>query len=115
MPPPLAAPAAAIPHVPAQPASTRIDARRAQPPRKNLLEIKSETVGLFYAQPKPGDPALTSKLGDHVTPTKPVGMIVVMKTNHELQAGCTGTIVEILVKNEQSVDFGQVLFRVDPT
>ena len=81
--------------------------------KQNLIEIKSETVGLFYSQPKPGDPPYV-KLGDRITPNKPVGMIVVMKTNHELQAGCSGVIVEVLVENEQAVDFGQVLFRVDP-
>jgi acetyl-CoA carboxylase biotin carboxyl carrier protein len=83
-------------------------------PKKNFLEIKSETVGIFYQQPKPGDPPYV-KLGDRVTLTKPVGMIVVMKTNHEIQAGCTGVIAEILVENEQAIEFGQVLFRVDPS
>jgi acetyl-CoA carboxylase biotin carboxyl carrier protein len=114
--PPIAVPAVAIPHAPVHPASAAASPAQPTPPtapKKHLLEIKSETVGMFYAQPKPGDPPYV-KLGDRVTPTKPVGMIVVMKTNHELQAGCTGSIVEILVENEQSVDFGQVLFRVDP-
>ena len=111
-----AGPAVADPLAPAP--STVASALAADPtpiaaPKKNLSEIKSETVGLFYSQPKPGDPPYV-KLGDRVTPSKPVGMIVVMKTNHELQAGCTGIIVEVLIENEQAVDFGQVLFRVEP-
>jgi acetyl-CoA carboxylase biotin carboxyl carrier protein len=113
----VAVPAVAVPHAPAHhaaPTPKPADPTPLAAPKKHLLEIKSETVGMFYAQPKPGDPPYV-KLGDRVTPNKPVGMIVVMKTNHELQAGCTGTIVEILVENEQSVDFGQVLFRVDPS
>ena len=82
--------------------------------KKNLFEIKSETVGTFYAQPKPGEPAYV-KLGDRVTPTKVVGLVEVMKTYNELQAGCSGVIVEVLVQDSQSVEFGQVLFRVDPS
>jgi acetyl-CoA carboxylase biotin carboxyl carrier protein len=109
---PIAAPAVVIPHAPTL--SAPAEPTPSAAPKKHLLEIKSETVGLFYAQPKPGDPPYV-KLGDRVTPTKPVGMIVVMKTNHELAAGVTGTIVEILVENEHAVDFGQVLFRVDPS
>ena len=38
-----------------------------------------------------------------------------MKTYNELQAGCSGVVVEILVQDGQSVEFGQVLFRVDPS
>ncbi len=86
----------------------------AAPPRNHLIEIKSETVGTFYAQPKPGDPPFV-KAGDRVTPNTPVGIIIVMKTNNEVLANCTGVIAEVLVKNDQFVDFGQVLFRVEPT
>jgi biotin carboxyl carrier protein len=38
-----------------------------------------------------------------------------MKIFNEIQAECTGTIVEICVENQQAVEYGQVLFRVDPT
>ncbi len=80
---------------------------------KNLLEIKSETIGTFYAQPKPGAPPFV-KVGDRVKPDTPVGVIVVMKTNNEVLANCSGVIVEVVVKDDQYVDFGQVLFRVEP-
>lgn len=81
--------------------------------KKNLLEIKSETIGTFYAQPKPGAPPFV-KVGDRVKPDTPVGVIVVMKTNNEVLANCSGVVVEVVVKDEQYVDFGQVLFRVEP-
>ncbi len=82
--------------------------------KKNLLEIKSETIGTFYAQPKPGEPPFV-KLGSTVKPDTAVGVIVVMKTNNEVLANCNGVIAEVLVKDEQFVEYGQVLFRVDPT
>ncbi|MBI2805712.1 MAG: acetyl-CoA carboxylase, biotin carboxyl carrier protein [Planctomycetes bacterium] len=82
--------------------------------KKNLVEIKSETVGTFYSQPKPGEPAFV-KIGDRVTPTKVVGLVEVMKTYNEIQANCTGVIVEALVENGKYVEFGQVLYRVEPS
>ena len=82
-------------------------------PAKNLFEIKSETVGTFYASPNPGaDPFV--KLGAKVSPNSVVGLIEAMKLFNEINAGCTGVIVEILVDNQQPVEFGQVLMRVDP-
>ena len=99
-------------HAADKPAITTPDSAAA--PKKNLIEIKSETVGTYFAQPKPGEPPYV-KLGDKITPNKVVGLVEVMKTYNELQAGCSGIIVEILVKDSQSVEFGQVLFRVDPS
>ena len=37
-----------------------------------------------------------------------------MKLFNEITADCTGVIKEILVENQQPVEFGQVLFKVDP-
>lgn len=105
---PISAPSAA----PAAKGAPEADAAPAA--KKNLLEIKSESVGTFYTQPKPGAPPYV-KLGDRVNPATPVGVIVVMKTNNEILANCSGVVAEILVKDEQFVEFGQVLFRVDPT
>ena len=55
---------------PAMPAASQ-PARPSEAPapaaaRKTLIEIKSETVGTFYAQPKPGEPSYI-KLGDRIT------------------------------------------------
>ncbi len=83
-------------------------------PSKKLLEIKSEGPGLFYARPDPqADPYV--KQGSTVTPTTVVGKIGAMKIFTDIVAGCSGTIVEILVENEQPVEYGTVLFRVDPS
>lgn len=110
---PTAPPASAsTSHATDKPVSPTTDAAAAA--QKNLIEIKSETVGTYFAHPKPGEPPYV-KLGDKITPNKVVGLVEVMKTYNELQAGCSGVIVEILVKDSQSVEFGQVLFRVDPS
>ena len=82
--------------------------------KKHLIEVKSETVGTFYAQAKPTDPPFV-KVGDRVTPTKVIGLVEVMKTYNEVQANCSGVVVEILAVNGKYVEFGEVLVRVDPS
>lgn len=114
MPAAASAVAPAAMHSPAPPAAAAARPEAASPARSNLIEIKSETVGTFYTQPKPGEPSFVKK-GDRVTPSKVVGLVEVMKTYNEIQANCTGTVVEILVENGKYVEFGEVLFRIDPS
>lgn len=78
-----------------------------------LHEIKSPVVGTFYASPNPGAETFV-KVGSRVTPATVVGIIEAMKIFNEITADCTGIITEVLVENQQAVEFGQVLFRVDP-
>lgn len=105
--PPLPAPAAAAAAPPAAPAP-------APPPTKNLLEIKSPTPGTFYSSPSPDAPPFV-QVGSKVTPTTVVCIIEAMKVFNEIQAEVSGTIVSIHVENQQSVEYGQVLFKVDPS
>ena len=84
------------------------------PPRRISSKSKAKRSAPFYSQAKPGEPPFV-KVGDRVTPNKVVGLIEVMKTYNEIQANCTGVIVEVLVENGKYVDFGEVLFRVDPS
>jgi acetyl-CoA carboxylase biotin carboxyl carrier protein len=83
-------------------------------PAKKVLEIKAPTVGTFYAQKEPGAPPFVT-VGDRVTPTTTVCIIEAMKVYNEIAAECTGVITEVLVQNKDFVEYGTVLFRVDPT
>ena len=83
------------------------------PPSRQLLEIKSPTPGTFYAAPKPGETPFV-KVGSKVTPETVVCLIEAMKLYNEVQAECSGIIVEALVENQQAVEYGQVLFKVEP-
>ena len=79
-----------------------------------LVDIPSPMVGTFYAASAPDeDPFVT--IGTHVTPDTRVCVIEAMKVFNEIQAEVEGEVVEILVENGQPVEYGQVLFRVDPT
>jgi acetyl-CoA carboxylase biotin carboxyl carrier protein len=90
---------------------TREPARPAAAPA--LKEIKSPMVGTWYKAPEPGaDPYV--KVGSRVTAGQTVCIIEAMKIMNEIEAEITGVIREVCVEDAQPVEFGQVLFRVDP-
>lgn len=103
---------APVPNAPATPASPIEKAAPAAPSR-NLIDIKSPTVGTFYASREPGAPAFVT-VGGKVNPSTVVCLIEAMKVFNEIQAECAGTIVEVCVKDKDFVEFNTVLFRVDP-
>ncbi len=105
---------AAPPVAAAAPAATPLlSVAEPAAPKKNLLDAKSEYVGTYYASPKPGEPPYI-KIGDRITPNKPIGLLEAMKTFTEIQVNVTGVVVEILAENGQFIEHGTVLFRVDP-
>jgi acetyl-CoA carboxylase biotin carboxyl carrier protein len=92
----------------------RLDAGvRSAAPAAHLKEIRSPMVGTFYKAPEPGaDPYI--KVGNRVTSGQTVCIIEAMKIMNEIEAEITGVVREISVEDSQPVEFGQVLFRVDP-
>jgi acetyl-CoA carboxylase biotin carboxyl carrier protein len=78
-----------------------------------LKEIKSPMVGTFYKSPEPGAEPYV-KPGSRITPGQTVCIIEAMKIMNEIEAEIAGVIREISVDDAQPVEFGQVLFRVDP-
>jgi len=85
----------------------------AAPPQENLVEIKSPLVGTFYAKPSPdSDPYV--EIGSQITPQTVICIIEAMKVMNEIKAESSGTIVEILVRNGEAVEYGQVLFKIKP-
>ena len=104
---PAPAPAPATEHEP------REAAARAPTAATPLKEIRSPMVGTFYKAPEPGaEPYI--KVGNRVSPGQTVCIIEAMKIMNEIEAEIAGAVREILVEDGQPVEFGQVLFRVDP-
>jgi acetyl-CoA carboxylase biotin carboxyl carrier protein len=85
----------------------------AGPRNDGTVTINSPTVGTFYISPTPDDPAFVS-IGSTVTPETVVCIVEAMKVFNQIPAEVSGTIIEVLVKNGDSVEFGQPLFRVRP-
>ncbi len=82
-------------------------------PPSNLAEVKAPIVGTFYEAPTP-DSAPFVKLGDRVAAGTVLCIIEAMKLMNEIEAEVAGTLKEILVKNEDPVEYGQALFRIEP-
>ena len=109
-------PAAMVPaSTPASPPATPAAAKPADAkPTKEFLTIKSPTPGTFYTASSP-DAEPFVQVGARVTPTTVVCVIEAMKIFNEITADCNGVITEVLVENQQPVEYGQELFKVDPT
>ncbi|MCA9163043.1 MAG: acetyl-CoA carboxylase biotin carboxyl carrier protein [Planctomycetales bacterium] len=108
-PQPMAAPAPAAPA-----ASAAAPSAPAKPAEDgpNIAIVKSPMVGTFYARPNPESPNFV-KVGDHVEPETTICIIEAMKVFNEIPAEIRGVIVAVLVENEEPVDFGKPLFKVD--
>ncbi|MDD6213574.1 MAG: acetyl-CoA carboxylase biotin carboxyl carrier protein [Clostridiales bacterium] len=75
--------------------------------------VSSPLVGVFYTSPAEGeDPFVT--VGSRVKKGQILGIIETMKLMNELESEMDGEITEILVENEQVVEYGQPLFRIRP-
>lgn len=78
-----------------------------------LKEIRAPMVGTFYQAPKPGAEPFV-KIGTKVEEDTLIAIIEVMKLMNSIAAGVSGEIVDILVKDAQFVEKGQLLMRVKP-
>lgn len=104
---PQAAPAIpAAQSAPAQPEASTNDAVAA-----DEVVIKAPMVGTFYSSPKPGDPPFVT-VGDTVEEDTVLGIVEVMKLMNNIQAKVKGTVIQILVDNEQAVEYGQPMMVV---
>jgi acetyl-CoA carboxylase biotin carboxyl carrier protein len=97
---PAASSAAAPAAAPAAAASTNVD-------------VKSPMVGTFYGAPEPGAKPYVS-VGQSVTKGQVLCIIEAMKIMNEIESEVAGKVVEILATDAHPVEYGQILFRVDP-
>ncbi|HYW49770.1 MAG TPA: acetyl-CoA carboxylase biotin carboxyl carrier protein [Gemmatimonadaceae bacterium] len=109
----MAAPAAAAAPAPVAAAAPAAPAVEAPKPASTLLEVKSPMVGTFYAKPEPGANPYAS-VGTRVSKGQILCIIEAMKIMNEIECDVSGTVVDVAVQDSSAVEYGQVLFRVDP-
>ncbi len=80
---------------------------------EGLLQVKSPMVGTYYSSPQPGEPAFV-KVGDRIKNDSVVCLIEAMKFFNPVKSDCAGSIAKICVKDGDAVEFGQLLFLVQP-
>ena len=79
----------------------------------DTITINAPMVGTFYVRANPDSEPFV-KIGDQVHEETVVCIVEAMKVFNEIPAECRGKIVEILVKDQEPVDFGKPMFRVQP-
>jgi acetyl-CoA carboxylase biotin carboxyl carrier protein len=88
-------------------------ARAAEAPKSSLLDVKSPMVGTFYGAPEPGAKPYVS-VGSTVKKGEIVCIIEAMKIMNEIESEYSGVVKEIGATDAHPVEYGQVLFRIDP-
>lgn len=74
--------------------------------------VKSPLVGTYYAASSPDSEPFV-KVGDKVSKGQVLGIVEAMKLMNEIESEFDGTVKEILVENEQMVEFGQPMFVIE--
>ncbi len=78
----------------------------------HITVIRSPMVGTFYTRPNPNAKNFV-EVGSEVGHDTTICIIEAMKVFNEIPAETRGKIVAVLAKNEETVDFGKPLFKVD--
>ncbi len=77
----------------------------------NVAYVTSPFVGTFYRAPSP-EAASFADVGQAIRPGQVLCIVEAMKLMTEIESDVAGTILEVLVENGTSVEFGQKLFKV---
>lgn len=83
------------------------------PTEEGLIDVRSPMVGTFYSSPQPGAESFVN-VGDSVEENTIIAIIEVMKLMSSIPAKAQGEIREILVKDAQLIEKGQLIMRVKP-
>ena len=98
----------AAPSAPVAPIMTGMTA--VEPDEDNALYFTSPMVGTFYSRPNPESGAFV-EAGDSVGGDDVICILEAMKVFNEIHAEFRGTILEVLVSDGDTVEFGQNLFK----
>jgi acetyl-CoA carboxylase biotin carboxyl carrier protein len=71
-------------------------------------------VGTYYSAPEPGAKPYVN-VGDRISKGQIVCIIEAMKIMNELESEFDGVVREVNVTDTHAVEYGQVLYRLDPT
>lgn len=90
-----------------------VESAELEPPSNGLARVESPMVGVFYRAPNPGSPPFV-EVGEVVAAGQTLCLIEAMKLFNELKAELDGRVSAVHVDNAQPVEFGQLLFELEP-
>ena len=79
-----------------------------------LVKVESPLVGTFYRKPSPDSDPFVQE-GQIVKKGDTLCIVEAMKLMNEIESTCSGKIEKILIGDGQVVEYGEVLFLIDPT
>lgn len=97
---------------PVSSAPTSQTASPNEQPQETGQSVTSPMVGTFYSAPSPTAKPFVS-IGQKINQGDTVGIIEAMKIMNQIESDQSGTVVEILVKDGDAVEFGQSLIVVE--
>jgi oxaloacetate decarboxylase alpha subunit len=89
------------------------EAAAVLPSSNDLIRIESPMVGTFYRGPEPGAAPFVEE-GDPVEPGQTLCILEAMKLMNEVKAEVEATVRRICAENAESVEYGQLLFELEP-
>lgn len=96
------------------PTSEKFKREKPTEAKSKYYEVTSPMVGTFYIASSPGAEPFV-QVGSKVKSGDVLCIIEAMKIMNELPSEISGAVVEILVKDSQTVEYGQVLMRIEPS
>jgi oxaloacetate decarboxylase alpha subunit len=78
-----------------------------------LVSVEAPMIGVFYRAPEP-DAEPFVEVGEAVAPGQTLCLLEAMKLFNELKAETTGVVRAIHAENGEPVEFGQLLFELEP-
>lgn len=93
--------------------SAGVDVPKTDAAKSKYLEVKSPMVGTYYGAPEPGAKPYIA-VGERISKGQILCIIEAMKIMNEIESEFDGVVKEINAQNAHPVEYGQVLFRIDP-
>ena len=81
-------------------------------PKKNLVPVLSNMIGLFYSAPKPGAAPFVS-VGDEIKEGQVICIIETIKLINKITSNVSGKVAEICIEDGKPVEYGQVIMYVE--
>ncbi len=93
--------------------STEFDITPVEPATDGLVRVEAPMVGTFYRAPSPGAPPFVEE-GAAVASGQTLCILEAMKLMNEIKTDIDGVVSRVHVANGDSVEFGQLLFELEP-
>ncbi|WP_438865557.1 acetyl-CoA carboxylase biotin carboxyl carrier protein [Neptunicella sp.] len=97
---------------PAPAAAAPAETAQAQPAEITGHIVRSPMVGTFYTSPSPGAKNFV-EVGQQVKVGDPLCIVEAMKMMNQIDADKSGTITQILIENQEPVEFDQPMFVIE--